>query len=836
VRVVRALLVGFASIALLAAPGVAQDADEEKPAADEAQPGFLGISMEPWTVPDSDPPRARVRVTAVVPSSAAARVGMQLGDLILAVDDEDMLAPPDEVLQKFGARIRGLGAGSSLKLRIRRSSVEVRTYVDDALQGEAQEASGPRATRNILPDLRALLEEHEEQLVTVRARAFSRQRELEVVLGSRPGAQAVTLPDNASLRPAWAERELVGAAALAERAIGLAQVEGKPLAAQYHDLLDRFEKDEGIEDPFRLKTVRFLHRAPLRLAGATQDLGAALRAVLDPEREGKNAGPPRLLDVARTQLDVGESRGILLPRPTGGASPEEHARFALACVEAADAATARALAGLSAEDREHLEATLPGLAEKFAEDIYLHTDEDTERWERHRRAIELLAKVDRGALLDALEALLPLATPGYLFQLRADLERAEREGTGRAGKDPDVRGFVLWEDDQLVVGSSQENEYRADRRVIIDLGGNDRYHNNAGGTRLGKAAVCIDLGGDDRYQTTAPFSQGAALLGAALLVDTSGDDHYTSNVAFAQGASLCGAALLLDLGGNDVYRGTTYAQGSALCQGLAALVDVGGRDLVSAGLYAQGFAGPGALGCLLTRGGDDHYSALGLAPCGYGDPGTYRAMSQGSSVGFRTQASGGIAVLLDDGGQDTYEAGNFSQGGGYYFGWGTLIDFGGEGDRYEGSRYAQGFAAHSALGSFRDEGGDDIYRGWVGAQVSAAWDLSVTSFEDHAGNDRYEPGPGFSIAASAHNGFSLFCDHGGRDRYKIAPGRVGPNDYHGGPSISVFVDAGGGVDQYAGGGLADDRASVHAQGGVLLDLPKAVEQADDELLQGLFER
>ena len=30
---------------------------------------------------------------------------------------------------------------------------------------------------------------------------------------------------------------------------------------------------------------------------------------------------------------------------------------------------------------------------------------------------------------------------------------------------------------------------------------------------------------------------------------------------------------------------------------------------------------------------------------------------------------------------------------------------------------------------------DDVYRGWVGAQGSAAWDLSATSFVDQAGDD-----------------------------------------------------------------------------------------------------
>ena len=208
-------------------------------------------------------------------------------------------------------------------------------------------------------------------------------------------------------------------------------------------------------------------------------------------------------------------------------------------------------------------------------------------------------------------------------------------------------------------------------------------------------------------------------------------------------------------------------------------------------------------------------------------------MSQGAACGFRQLASGGVGVILDRAGRDRYEAGNFSQGGGYYYGWGALLDLGAEGDRYEGSRYSLAFAAHSAVGSLLDAGGDDRYRGWVGAQCSAAWDLCVTAFLDDAGDDIYETGPGFSVGASAHNGFSLFCDRAGRDAYRVAPARAGPNDYHGGPSVSVFVDAGGAADVYAAGGLVDGGQALAPAVGVGLDLPCPLEGATDGVLDAL---
>ena len=249
----------------------------------------------------------------------------------------------------------------------------------------------------------------------------------------------------------------------------------------------------------------------------------------------------------------------------------------------------------------------------------------------------------------------------------------------------------------------------------------------------------------------------------------------------------------------------------------------------------QGFAGPGAFGLLLNRGGDDRYEATGSEAAGYDDPGTYRAMSQGAAIGFRNYASGGIALLVDHHGRDVYEAGNFSQGGGYYYGWGSLVDLGETRDLYEGSRYAQGFAAHSALGSFWDDGGDDIYRSFVGASQGAAWDLSVTVFMEDWGNDRYEVGPLFSLGAAAHNGVSVFVDGGGEDRYGVTPGRVGPNDYHGGQSVSIFLDLGGERDRYpADSKVANDTGALTDEQSAGVDFPTDDPAEAAELLETLL--
>lgn len=818
---VLALLLALAP----AAPG------QQPPPPPPPEPGFLGVAMAPWPVPGSEPPSACVRVTGLVPGSAAEKAGLREGDVIVSLDGQPIAAAPGEVLTRFSQTVRSRGPGAEVKLVVRRRTLEVRTLRGDEPQGPPVETTGSQA-RTALPDLGKLAEEHLGELVSVRARLSDRESEVVATLGKRPGESAEPLPANATLRPDLEALPLAPEAALAARLVARTALDGSPLQARLDGARAALEKDELVRDPFRLATVRYLKRDPLRLPGVTRRLAADLGEAL--ERE------PLSLEAARPLLDAAPPapRGAQTP-PDPGAEPAAHAAYIASCVAAAAGHVERAFAALGETERAQLAEALPSLAEQFGRGIYLHEDEDQARWARHRAAIDLLPKVDRSALLDALDALLPLAAPDYLQQLEQDLRAAEARGASAwPGPDVQFRGRCLWDGTiggrRIIFGGSGPNEWRLDPDVIVDLGGDDRYHVPAGGARPGRpVAVCLDLGGDDRHQATQPFAQGAALLGAALLVDRAGDDRYTSSAPFAQGAALCGAALLLDQAGADDYRAPAYAQGAALCQGLGALVDRGGGDTHHVGLHGQGFAGPGAAGLLLARGGDDRYVATGAVPCTYGDPGTFHAMSQGASCGFRQLASGGIAVLLDRGGADRYEAGNFSQGGGYYFGWGALLDLGAGPDRYEGSRYAQGFAAHSALGSLLDEGGDDVYRGWVGAQVAAAWDLCATAFLDDAGDDVYETGAGFSVGAAAHNGVALFCDGGGRDRYRVEPGKAGPNDYHGGPSLSLFLDAGGEPDRYEGGGLADGRLAVAADAALSVDLPVPLEAATDEVLDRL---
>lgn len=437
---------------------------------------------------------------------------------------------------------------------------------------------------------------------------------------------------------------------------------------------------------------------------------------------------------------------------------------------------------------------------------YLNGDEDVARERANRRILKLLERVDRAGLARTADAVVRLV--GALLPRIA--ERAQQDGGEGllASRDTAAGRIEIW-------GTGPQTHTK---RCLFryDHGGNDRYLDTAGRADLAQPlSVSVDRRGDDVYGATAPFCQGAAFGGVGMLLDQVGDDQYLAQ-QWSQGAAIAGFGLLADLAGRDTYRGREACQGAALVGG-ATLRDDRGDDTYSADRFSQGVGFAGGVGALRDVAGNDRYSCTGRYRSEYGEDGVFSGWGQGVGFGFRQVTSGGIGVLHDGAGDDVYEAGNFSQGGAYFFAWGILRDDGGN-DRYIGSRYAQGYAAHQAAGTFVDGGGDDLYQSHAGVAQGLSWDETSVLFRDRGGNDRYET-HGFSLASAAHNGIVLFVDDGGDDWYADLPARASSNNYHGGWSFALAVDAAG-RDHYQGKDDAawNGRASWRHDGAYTLDL------------------
>lgn len=448
------------------------------------------------------------------------------------------------------------------------------------------------------------------------------------------------------------------------------------------------------------------------------------------------------------------------------------------------------------------------LTDYFAEDVYIHSDEDLERLERNRRTIELGSKIDQAKLFEINDKT-GAFIPDTIFEVFQWMK-----------EHPDVKSIETdW--GKIGFGSEGHDWWRdGDFKFIYDPAGDDVY---ADGTATANSfdkpvSWIIDLSGNDAYQSTSENgAQGCGAPGLGFLLDEEGNDTYIGQ-RWAQGTGFMGIGICADVSGDDVYHGTEFVQGAGLF-GFGILVDIEGNDEYYGTIHAQGVGFTNGLGVLCDESGNDKGYATGKLPTNYGDPGIFDAWSQGVGMGFRGIASGGIGILIDEDGNDKWEAGNFSQGGGYYYGMGIFRSLGDGDDTYIGSRYAQGFCAHQAIGVFIEDGGNDTYLTRQGVNAGLAWDECVTVFIDEAGDDYYDGGTGFSLGASAHNAFMFWLDKGGKDEYHYAagPARAGGNDYHGGYSLSFFIDQGDEQDLYTSKNVENDVELAWPEFGIFRD-------------------
>ena len=400
-----------------------------------------------------------------------------------------------------------------------------------------------------------------------------------------------------------------------------------------------------------------------------------------------------------------------------------------------------------------------------------------------------------------------------------------------------------------------ENSPADGAAFLLDTGGDDVYRVAAGPSTVAlPVAVSVDLGGRDTYAyADAPVEadlvgrrlpsdgsgrtadgrtlsrtprQGAGVLGVGLLFDLGGDaDSYRSLVG-SQGVGSHGVGVVLDDGGDDTYVAEGFSQGAA-AWGIGLALDKAGNDTRTLYTSGQGFGFTGGVGAIVDAAGDDDYVAIAgtwkgapaslagdmLYPSAQlpGPPASPYAgnwsLAQGVGAGHRPDwpdpgfaMPGGLGVLRDAAGNDTYGAGVFAQGAGFVQGLGMLLDDAGD-DRYDALYYAQGAAAHMGLALFDDRAGDDRYDTLVPLQAAAmglAHDLSSAIHLDEDGNDTYAA-TGLTLGVAEDNGVALFVNAGGADSFTAAGNCLGQALMESTisaarqsmPTVAVFLKAGG---------------------------------------------
>jgi len=312
-------------------------------------------------------------------------------------------------------------------------------------------------------------------------------------------------------------------------------------------------------------------------------------------------------------------------------------------------------------------------------------------------------------------------------------------------------------------------------------------------------------------------SCGAGILGVGLLYDAAGSDRYSGTI-FSQGAALLGCGVLFDKDGVDEYRAQISAQGAAYF-GIGLAIDAAGDDNYYLFGEGQGFGGVGGgVGVLADYAGDDVYTAEPSSDVF--DRGDYHSefainsnQAQGSAAGRRGDGTdghswaGGLGVIADAFGDDTYTSGNWSLGCGYWFATGICYDGDGD-DTYSSVYFTQASGAHFCNGALIDEKGNDrhILSETAGAAFGFGWDYTNALFVDRAGDDEYSANR-ISFATAQIRSFAFFFDMAGADTYTFVKNGEGfgaatfrenyaaPSElltyYYYSKSAAIFIDANG---------------------------------------------
>ncbi len=672
--------------------------------------GWLGIAMREWTPTEakqdergSEEPA--VEVTDVISDSPAWEAGIQKGDLIYRID--------------------GVPVGE---------------------EGVNPVVGLARAVRSKVPDSAFTLELFRN----------NRTHEVTVVAAARPKAQVVPAK-YPEFEPSDSGPSILELA-----------IDDSALGPRVYEILRVFRNGSSLADdprrrlsPYRLPDVQFVLQNPLYLAHTGWFLAEGMEAVI------RDDGHPASSFMDRVYRVCGGEEDACFPgqmEPDGGSLPGLVVSLVDALVEA-QMRYEDIYSVLAAPEKVRMVAWVRSLIGPDDAPEKAASEEDARE---SRRLLDLTEKIPVSSWIQALRPVLTISEK--LVRLRNIPERFEPSGlptswpVTRAG---DLT-VIQTPAGKIVIGGQGNSVFRDDAVLTIDLGGDDRYEGcPAGASAELPITILIDFAGNDTYQASRDFCQGAAVMGGGFLFDVSGDDRYSGRNQ-SQGAAILGAGFLYDGAGNDLYECGYVCQGAAAF-GVGGLLDRDGDDLYTSALAAQGFGFVGAVGVLMDAGGDDIYFAGGVKPDHREQGRAYQSFSQGFGLGMRPEgnfagASGGIGVLLDETGMDTYVGDYFGQGAGYWYGLGILLDRQGD-DRYLAGRYSQGAGIHFAAGLLMDEDGHDEYLSRYGVSQGCGHDVGVGILWDDGGEDRYVSGT-LTHGAGNAGGIGVLADISGRDTFE----------------------------------------------------------------------
>lgn len=489
--------------------------------------------------------------------------------------------------------------------------------------------------------------------------------------------------------------------------------------------------------------------------------------------------------------------------------------------------------------------------------------------------------VNMAAMGKALEILRGMLVREKLESWKQALLKTPDIQTLVPGVDGTVKAVLDSPYGRIVIGGPGWNVYRdVDAAVIIDLGGDDDYVFTKSEQQIGvfPVSMIVDYEGDDLYQVARVGGPGVGILGISVLLDLKGNDRYCQGLSplfeprkntrdtlvekdpegvdtrivpfvkvygdpakpdqpgvlldagFGFGAGFCGVGVLVDEEGDDLYLGQKYVFGAAMWRAVGLLQDGGGNDVYVTGLASIGVGINGAFGVLDDRGGNDHYQCLGLHESGYsagqewdngydgwgiGGGSSWRAENRGKEP--KPTMGGGIGLVHDGGGDDSYTGSSMGMAAGYAGGVGAIVDDGGNdtyfvkrgpaGDNRSGwsGNHALGNGCHRGIGYLLDRAGNDRYSA-SGLGGGSGWDLGIGYLMDLGGDDAlidlHGKNEGGNTGWAAACSLAVSFQKGGTDTYERTTygdaANLGDGYPQTGGNFGFFIEVGPEKDVYPG--------------------------------------
>lgn len=712
--------------------------------------GWLGISMiEKKTSSNESIEEKQIAVQYVVENSPAEEFALQKDDIILKLNGSDIRTGPGTTpSEEFAKQIRKLLPETNVSLTISRNNVE---------------------------------------------------HIISITLGKKPVA-SVVMADHKNLESALPEKTSLLETVLKQQNMLQNYYKVADLVREKSSDIISYRFNPANYNPFRLSEVNYLLHNPLNIPRVTQHLTKQINKYFN----SADRDFSQLLNLLAKKIDVDYTPERLYKFPSN-LTLDSFTKNLVQLFQKAASIRKKAFSKLSKDDIEFLFLYSKSFLPRTTEETDNEVSEEEEK--KLLRFLKLSLKVNYQKLFYSGQIILHAFSSGAIEKLKQFKPSKKRLLISKIYQNDAASGDVIIDKEteigRIIIGGPGQTIYWGNAAIIVDLGGDDIYYNNAGSSTLDSPlSLLIDLSGNDKYIATQPLAQGSGVLGTGILIDLAGDDIYTSR-DIAQGVGILGSGFLIDLDGDDRYIGKSSVQGVGLL-GIGFILEGGGNDKYMAERYAQGIGFTKGIGGIIEVEGSDYMFAGGKYP-DFRDPeNATESYAQGFGYGLLPYytsigTSGGIGLVYDQNGNDVYINDYFGQGSSYWYAFGALVDENGD-DIYISGRYSQGAGIHTSVGIVIDEKGNDNYVSTFGVSQGCGHDFGIGVLVDNEGDDLYKGGV-LVQGLGNETGIGIFYDNNGNDKYFSqgeGPGVGKFSSFHETGSIGLYVDANG-MDSYSSG-------------------------------------